>query len=97
MRNRTAHDRRVQHALAREIGDVLAFAFQQPLVLDALHRLADPGARPDARADGHGRRLTTMLLKSLLHFSLWSSAAPGSMMCSLASLSGEATTVLAGT
>ena len=61
MRHRTAHDCGVQHAFALQIGDVLPLASQQALVLDPLHRLADPGARPCAR-NGHGRRLTTTSL-----------------------------------
>ena len=57
MWNRAAHDRGMQHPFAREIGDVLALALEQALVLDALHRLADPGARAGPR-HRHGRRVT---------------------------------------
>ena len=91
-----AHDGGMQHALAYQIGDVPTFAFEKALVLDPLHGLADPGLRSGAR-DGHGRRFTTMSSKSFAHFSPWSSAGPGSMTWSLASLSGEVTAVLAGT
>jgi hypothetical protein len=57
MRHGAAHDRGMQHPIAREIGDVLPLALQQALVLDALHGLADPGARAGPR-HRHGRRVT---------------------------------------
>src|SRR5207244_3045914 len=56
VRDRTAEDRGVQHVLALQVAGVLSLPLKQPLVLEALDRLADGAADGlDVGEVGHTR------------------------------------------